>query len=70
MANVARDYEKIGKRNKKKDDLHLNKHAMHLVRLFMMALDILENESLIDILGVLCVCGSWFVSGGLVICAE
>lgn len=43
MANVVRDYEKIGKRNKKKDDLHLNKHAMHLVRLFMMALDILEK---------------------------
>ena len=43
MANVVRDYEKIGKRNKKKDDLLLNKHAMHLVRLFMMALDILEK---------------------------
>ena len=43
MANVVRDYEKIGKRNKKKDALHLNKHAMHLIRLFMMALDILEK---------------------------
>ena len=43
MANVVRDYEKLGKRNKKKDDLHLNKHAMHLIRLFMMALDILEK---------------------------
>lgn len=43
MANVIRDYDKIGKRNKKKDDLHLNKHAMHLVRLFMMAIDILEK---------------------------
>lgn len=43
MANVVRDYEKIGKRNKKKDDLHLNKYAMHLIRLFMMALDILEK---------------------------
>lgn len=43
MANVVRDYEKIGKRNKKKDDFHLNKHAMHLIRLFMMALDILEK---------------------------
>lgn len=46
MANVVRDYEKIGKRNKKKDDLHLNKHAMHLIRLFMMALDILEKEEI------------------------
>lgn len=43
MSNVVRDYEKIGKRNKKKDDLHLNKHAMHLMRLFMMAIDILEK---------------------------
>lgn len=43
MANVVRDYDRIGKRNKKKDALHLNKHAMHLIRLFMMALDILEK---------------------------
>ena len=43
MNSVIRDYDKIGKRNKKKDDNHLNKHAMHLVRLFMMALDILEK---------------------------
>lgn len=43
MNNVIRDYDKIGKRNKKKDDNHLNKHAMHLVRLFMMAIDILEK---------------------------
>ena len=43
MTNVVRDYDKIGKRNKKKDDNHLNKHAMHLIRLFMMAIDILEE---------------------------
>lgn len=43
MTNVVRDYDKIGKRNKKKDDNHLNKHAMHLIRLFMMAIDILEK---------------------------
>ena len=43
MRTVVRDYDKIGKRNKKKDDNHLNKHAMHLVRLFMMAVDILEK---------------------------
>ncbi|MCM1553519.1 MAG: nucleotidyltransferase domain-containing protein [Butyrivibrio sp.] len=43
MANVVRDYDKIGKRNRKKDNPHLNKHAMHLLRLFMMALDILEK---------------------------
>ena len=43
MRTVVRDYDKIGKRNKKKDDNHLNKHAMHLIRLFMMAIDILEK---------------------------
>ena len=43
MKTVVRDYDKIGKRNKKKDDDHLNKHAMHLIRLFMMAVDILEK---------------------------
>ncbi len=43
MHNVVKDYEKIGKRNRKKDDNHLNKHAMHLIRLFMMGIDILEK---------------------------
>lgn len=43
MNNIVKEYDKIGKRNKKKDDNHLNKHAMHLVRLFMMAIDILEK---------------------------
>lgn len=43
MRTVVRDYDKLGKRNKKKDDNHLNKHAMHLIRLFMMAIDILEK---------------------------
>ena len=43
MNMVVRDYDKIGTRNKKKDDNHLNKHAMHLIRLFMMAIDILDK---------------------------
>lgn len=47
MNNVVKDYEKIGKRNKKKDNNHLNKHAMHLIRLFLMAIDILEKEEII-----------------------
>lgn len=47
MRSVVRDYDKIGKRNKKKDDNHLNKHAMHLIRLFMMAIDILEKGEII-----------------------
>lgn len=47
MRTVVRDYDKIGKRNKKKDDNHLNKHAMHLIRLFMMAIDILQKGEII-----------------------
>lgn len=47
MINVVRDYDKIGKRNRKKDGDHLNKHAMHLIRLFMMAIDILEKGEII-----------------------
>lgn len=49
MHNVVKDYEKIGKRNRKKDDNHLNKHAMHLIRLFMMGIDVLEK-------GEICTC--------------
>ena len=47
MHNVVKDYDKLGKRNKKKDDAHLNKHAMHLIRLFMVAIDLLEKEEII-----------------------
>ena len=46
MHNIVKDYSKLNKRNHKKDDLHLNKHAMHLVRLFLMCLDILEKEEI------------------------
>ena len=43
MRFVVGEYDKIGKRNKQKDDNHLNKHAMHLIRLFIMGIDILEK---------------------------
>ena len=43
VRTVVRDYDKPGKRFGKKDDNHLNKHAMHLIRLYMMAIDILEK---------------------------
>lgn len=46
MHNIVKDYSKIGKRNNKKDDEHLNKHAMHLIRLYLMCLDILEKEEI------------------------
>jgi predicted nucleotidyltransferase len=45
--NIVKDYSKLNNRNKKKDDLHLNKHAMHLVRLYLMCFDILEKEKII-----------------------
>ena len=33
--------------NTKKDDLHLAKHMMHLIRLYLMCFDILENGEII-----------------------
>lgn len=46
MNNIVKDYAKLNKRNNKKDNLHLNKHAMHLIRLYLMCLDILEKEEI------------------------
>ena len=46
ILNVIRDYDKIGPRNHKKDENHLNKHAMHLIRLYMMGIDILEKQEI------------------------
>lgn len=43
LSSVLRDYEKLNHRNHKKDDDHLNKHASHLIRLYLMCLDILEK---------------------------
>lgn len=47
LTNIVSSYDKLNKRNQKKDDNHLNKHAMHLIRLYLMCLDILENEDII-----------------------
>lgn len=47
LVEITRNYDKIHHRNKKKDDAHLNKHAMHLVRLYLMCLDILEHEEIV-----------------------
>ena len=46
LSNVIGNYEKLNHRNKKKDDEHLNKHAAHLIRLYLMCLDILEKEEI------------------------
>lgn len=47
LHNVIGTYEKLNHRNHKKDDAHLNKHAMHLVRLYLTCIDILEKEEII-----------------------
>lgn len=47
LGNVLTSYGKLNHRNHKKDDAHLNKHAMHLIRLYLMCLDILEKEDII-----------------------
>lgn len=46
LNSLARSYDKLGHRNRKKDDEHLNKHAMHLIRLYLMGIDILEKEEI------------------------
>lgn len=47
LSSVVGSYTKLlNHRNRKKDDAHLNKHAMHLVRLYLMCLDILEKEEI------------------------
>ena len=46
MNTIIKEYGKLNNRNRKKDDLHLNKHAMHLIRLYLMCLDILEKEEI------------------------
>lgn len=53
LAGVLTDLSKainsfdINHRNRKKDEVHLNKHAMHLIRLLLTCLDILEKEEII-----------------------
>lgn len=46
LTNIITAYEKVGHRNHKKDDAHLNKHALHLIRLYLICLDILEQEEI------------------------
>ena len=48
LTNVLSDYEKLNHRN---DDNHLNKHAMHLIRLYLMCLDILEKGDIVTYRG-------------------
>ena len=48
MNNIVKDYSKIGKRNQHAiEHDKLGKHMMHLVRLYLMCLDILERGEIV-----------------------
>lgn len=48
MKNILSDYAKIGQRNKKAiEHGKISKHMMHLIRLYLMCIDILEKEEII-----------------------
>jgi uncharacterized protein len=44
MSNVIKNYSSLNHRNNKKDEFHLNKHAMHLIRLLKMGTEILGGN--------------------------
>ena len=46
MNGVVDSYEKLNHRNSKKDNIHLNKHSMHLIRLFLMGTEIMEGKGI------------------------
>lgn len=46
LSPVIGNYEKLHQKGHKKDDVHLNKLAMHSVRAYFMALDIFEQEEI------------------------
>ena len=43
MRETIKTYDKMNHRNRKKDDAHLYKHAMHLIRLLITGTDILNG---------------------------
>lgn len=47
MSNIVKDYDKLNHRNSKKDELHLRKHAMHLIRVLVTGTDILEGKGVV-----------------------
>lgn len=48
MNNIVKEYAKIGKRNQNAiEHGKLGKHMMHLIRLYMMCLDILEKKQIV-----------------------
>lgn len=47
LNTTLRNYDKLNHRNSKKDEAHLRKHAMHLVRLYLTGLDILRGNGIV-----------------------
>lgn len=43
LQSVMKSYDKLKHRNNKKDDLHLNKHAMHLVRIYLAGISLAKT---------------------------
>lgn len=47
MTDIVRSFEKLNHRNRKKDEQHMNKHAMTLVRQYYNGIDLLEKGEII-----------------------
>lgn len=47
MQSILKSYDKLNHRNRKKTKEGIAKHMMHLIRLYIMAIDILEKEEII-----------------------
>ena len=47
LTSIVKTYNKLNHRNNKKDEVSLYKHAMHLLRLLMTGIDILEGKGII-----------------------
>ena len=47
LIDVVKNAEKMGQRNRKKDSAHLAKHGMHLIRLYLEGIDVLEKGDII-----------------------
>lgn len=46
IRQIVSEFDKLNHRNSKKDDVHLFKHAMHLLRLLKMGTEILSGEGI------------------------
>ena len=47
LGTMLNNYAKLNHRNRKKDKNHLHKHAMHLIRLYLTGIDILEGRGVV-----------------------